>query len=374
MAKKRKNKKLLNGLGIALVSIAATLGAIRLFGAPAEIVPDDQKILQCVGTIDFDTLEETTRYKRASGNQYGIDYTAECYEFTLGYGLKEKVEVRLFNASKILNDEDLNLSKQKVFKEPDDSSYYQSCIYVYDTEISFVEIKAYVVGEREIVSWSTPVVYSAAQDSLFGSDESKLSQKIGVASVKNYKYELDEIVSISFYKINDKDLNVETNEVEITNKVSINTSYSGTKAETFDDDSLLEFVNESEIFQSATINVEAETDVVSKEKGGIMLSGNSQVLLDIDTTEDEHEFNYIELTMKHADGIDGEDGKYASLAVNGKTAISYSNYLDTDKDYALTKFVFKFNEPITTVSLHNLAGYSVITSITLWNETIVESK
>ena len=105
-----------------------------------------------------------------------------------------------------------------------------------------------------------------------------------------------------------------------------------------------------------------------------MLSGNSQVLLDIDTTKETSEINCIELTMKHADGIDGEDGKYASLVVNGQTAISYSNYLDTDKDYALTKFVFKFEEPITTVSLQNFAGYSVITSITLWNETIVESK
>ena len=367
-------KSIFKTLAVLGLGAAATLGAIRLFGAPSEIVSDDQKILQCVGTIDFDTLEETTRYKRVSGEQYGIEYTAECYEFTLGYGLKEKVEVSLFNASTILNDEDLNLSKQKVFKEPDEGGYYQSCIYVYDCEISFVEIKAYVVGEREVVSWSTPVVYSAAQDSLFGSDESKLSQKIGVASVKNYKYELDEIVSISFYKINDKDLNVETNEVEITNKVSINTSYSGTKAEVFDDDSLLEFVNESKVFQSATINVESDTDIVSKEKGGIMLSGNASLLLDIDTTEETNEFNHIQFTMKHADGIDGEDGKYASLVVNGKTAISYSNYLDTDKDYALTTFVFDFDEPISTVALANMKGYSVITSITLWNETIVESK
>ena len=61
MAKKRKNKKIWGGIGIALVTIAATLGAVKLFGVPSQLLPEDHKVLECIGTINFDDLENTTR-------------------------------------------------------------------------------------------------------------------------------------------------------------------------------------------------------------------------------------------------------------------------------------------------------------------------
>ena len=192
-------KSIFKTLAVLGLGAAATLGAIRLFGAPAEIVPDDQKILQCVGTIDFDTLEETTRYKRVYGEKYGTQYTAELYEFTFGSLLEDKVEVRLMNVSDTLNDETLNLAKQKVF-DLTDGGYYHSTIFIYDYEVSFVEINAYISGEREAKTWTKPVLYNENSNisELFGDLKSEHPQKIGIVDLSvsdNYMKEVEELIS-----------------------------------------------------------------------------------------------------------------------------------------------------------------------------------
>lgn len=349
MGKKVLGTILLIGLGAAV-----TLGAIRAFGAPQEILPEDEKMMECIGTVIMDDFVENSKYRKSSAPTYGDSYTLELFEYTLDS--KEDIQLRLLN---YIDEDGKGFSDTRVIES---SGPRGAGFTILNSKVHYVEMDYYSTTDRDIQTYKSVMSYAGDGTDymgIFGAEECAYSQHL--TNLNSAGENLEEIVSISFYRFKNDPIEVE--ETKVSNKVTIDLTYDGKLSKELTGDEFLDLLNvkNKDIFE---IDTDALIVGMYLEHGGVYLdTGEFSFLINTD----DYEFNRAKIV---AGNIKNEEISSTGY-FNDQHYVLYTDY-DDGEDELITEIYLKEDNAMEKFSFGG--DGIVIYSITFWNETVVEAE
>lgn len=357
---KRKNKKTSFWAiaATALVTAAAAIGAVKLFGVPSALKPEGEIHLKVVSEITPDEIIDDAVFYSTTKNM-GLKFLEEHYKYTF----KNK-SVLYLNVSNSYEDtievEDYAFaSEHKLGLTAAASS--TSLVYVGDS-LTYLRIN-YINDEKEetnvllVPTCSLITPGNNYQNYVNVSSKNMYLNSFNFSFLEEFKEDYKEILNFEFLANLDSEENATRddveNEVKSVAKVDFRNSKKGTAVEA---DEFIDMMNEDEDIVTGVVET-TEDDVTTQYYENVTLNQGGLMIGDLDVTDgetgkiswvfdDTFEYDFIKMTVKGLELEAAKDGyETTSSRLNGSTTIwCDSNALDTSKTSDVNEVYFTNTE------------------------------
>ena len=351
MAKKRKKISFWGVAAISLVTIAATLGAVKLFGVPSALKPEGEIHLKVVNKIEVeDIIDDSIFYTTTTTMDQS--YLTENYEYK--FEDSSFLNLKVVNAyTDTIEVEDYSFASEHKLGQASGANTTTICYY--GDKLTYLRIN-YINNDKEevnklLISQINTILTPGSINHIenFVNTSSK-TYYLNMFYISNYAdvFEEDayrEILNFEFLANLDSEENttredVET-EVKSVAKVDFRNSKKGTAVEA---DEFIEMMNEDEDIITGIWETTQE-DVTTQYYENVTLNQGGLMIGDLDATDGQtetgkiswnfdetFEFDIIKMTVKGLELEDEKDGYEAtSSSLIGVPTNIYcdSNALDT---------------------------------------------
>ena len=347
MAKKRKKISFWGVTAISLVTIAATLGAVKLFGVPSALKPEGEIHLKVVNKIEVEDIIDDSIFHTTTATM-DQSYLSEHYDYKFKDSSSLNLEVVNAYSGSIEIEDYAFASEHKLGQV---AGAKTTSLFYYGDGLTYLRVNFINDDKEEVNKLLVPNSCTLVTPGNVYINFINTSSKNYYANSFSFgfadEFQADayrEILNFEFLANLDSEENstredVET-EVKSVAKVDFRNSKKGTAV---DADEFVEMMNEDEDIITGVCET-TEEDVTTQYYENVTLNQGGLMIGDLDVTDGEtgkiswtfdetFEYDFIKMTVKGLELEAAKDGyETTSSRLDGSTTIwCDSNALDTSK-------------------------------------------
>ena len=347
MAKKRKKISFWGVAAISLVTIAATLGAVKLFGVPSALKPEGEIHLKVVNKIEVEDIVNDSIFHTTTATM-DQSYLSEHYEYKFKDSSSLNLEVVNAYSGSIEVEDYAFASEHKLGQI---SGAKTTSLFYYGDGLTYLRVNFINDDKEEVNKLLVPNSCTLITPGNVYINFINTSSKNYYANSFSFnmvdEFQADayrEILNFEFLANLDSEENATRddveNEIKSVAKVDFRNSKKGTAVEA---DDFIEMMNEDEDIITGVCET-TEEDVTTQYYENVTLNQGGLMIGDLDVTDGEtgkiswtfdetFEYDFIKMTVKGLELEAAKDGyETTSSRLDGSTTIwCDSNALDTSK-------------------------------------------
>ena len=347
MAKKRKKISFWGVAAISLVTIAATLGAVKLFGVPSALKPEGEIHLKVVNKIEVEDIIDDSIFHTTTATM-DQSYLSEHYDYKFKDSSSLNLEVVNAYSGSIEIEDYAFASEHKLGQI---SGAKTTSLFYYGDGLTYLRVNFINDDKEEVNKLLVPNSCTLITPGNVYINFINTSSKNYYANSFSFnmvdEFQADayrEILNFEFLANLDSEENATRddveNEVKSVAKVDFRNSKKGTAVEA---DDFIEMMNEDEDIITGVCET-TEEDVTTQYYENVTLNQGGLMIGDLDVTDGEtgkiswtfdetFEYDFIKMTVKGLELEAAKDGyETTSSRLDGSTTIwCDSNALDTSK-------------------------------------------